>query len=70
MIVDKILSIKNRKRLIITEKTITTYVEPLNSVQLGQATLFISMEMLLKNFENLFNYKMLPYSKCYFLMQE
>ena len=70
MIVDKILSIKNKNRLIIIEKTITTYVEPLNSVQLGQATLFISIAMLLKNFEILFNYKILPFSVCYYLMQE
>ena len=61
MIVDKILSIKNKNRLIIIEKTITTYVEPLNSVQFGQATLFISIAMLLKNFEILFNYKILPF---------
>ena len=66
IIVDKILSMKNKKRLIIIENTITTYVEPLNSNQLGQATLFISIAMLLKNFEILFNYKMLPFSISYF----
>ena len=54
----------------IIEKTITTYVEPLSSVQLGQATLFISIAMLLKNFEILFNYKILPFSVRYYLMQE
>ena len=66
IIVDRILSIKNKKRLIIIEKTITTYVEPLSSSQLGQATLFISIAMLLKNLEILFNYKILPFSISYF----
>ena len=66
IIVDRILSMKNKKRLIIIEKTITTYVEPLSSSQLGQATLFISIAMLLKNFEILFNYKILPFSISYF----
>ena len=50
----------------IIEKTITTYVEPLSSVQLGHATLFISMAMLLKNFEILFNYKILPFQYAIF----